>query len=78
MSETKKAEKTSRLRDYLRAHLAQLCVDYSDMTLEIQENKIHPERNSKPEVRIPFLRKLADEQLCYIKRVIRDLDSLEG
>lgn len=66
------------MRDYLLAHIASVSQDFSNLMLDVQENRVHPDRNPTPEKRIPFLQKLADEQLVYLEQAIKDLHSLKS
>lgn len=77
MAKAKQNQLQRRMRDYLLAHIASASLDFSNLVLDLQENRIHPDRNPKPEKRIPFLQKLSDEQLAYIEQAIKDLHRFE-
>ncbi|MDD5064296.1 MAG: hypothetical protein PHQ35_06005 [Phycisphaerae bacterium] len=72
-----KKRNTQTLRHYVEFYLADVCFDYNTLIEEIKENKLHPGRNHKPEERIAFLQKLADEQVDCIGWVIADLKRLK-
>jgi len=74
------AGRAERVRDLARIAIAKVTTEYSDIVIELQDYLVNPERNQspKPEIRIPFLRHLADGQLSFIKQAIEDVQSLEA
>jgi hypothetical protein len=77
MAGKKTVENTQTLRHYVEFYLADACFDYNTLIEEIKENKLHPSRNHKPQERIAFLQKLAQEQVDCIRQVIADLRRLK-
>lgn len=61
-----------RHRMYAMMHLGDLCREFAQLQEELLELSQFPERNEKPIERIAFLRGLAERELVYIERVIRD------
>lgn len=67
-----------RIREYIRAHIAEACEHYKEMTDDYQGNKIHPSRNYEPVSVNKTIEVVADEQLKYISQAISDLQSLDS
>lgn len=71
----KQPEISNRIRGYLFCVLGEACQSLYDLTSELQELLIRPDRNThikNIEKRVPFLEKLIKEQSVYVQQLIED------
>jgi hypothetical protein len=76
--ESEKQQKVQRITNYLYVNIAEETKRVAEMTDELHDILVHRDRNPNPEIRIPFLQKLIEEQLIYIEQAIRDLKTLNS
>jgi len=74
---SKQAKRADRIRDLVLSGIAVECGELCSMAEDLQDCLIHPGENPEAKTAVPRIRKLAAEQLSYIRQAIEDLQSLD-